>query len=78
MGFNLYDPAGFNWLKHVFDYLADEAAQRASFEDFCRRHDVVLSDDDMNDDAKLLAFARVYNGPANADAYVARLKAAMA
>lgn len=71
MGFNLYSEniaCG-----SVGNFLASKTAQLTQFAKFCEQNHCVYTLDDMHDESKRLAFARVYNGPGNPTAYAARI-----
>jgi hypothetical protein len=77
MGFNLYDPDDIGCTVSVFDFVCDMDRQRAAFYVFLHRAGIAFSIADLRDPAKRLHFAAVYNGPANAENYAAKISRAL-
>jgi hypothetical protein len=75
MGFNLYDPAlgePFPFLNPIGAYLESIIWQSRHFKAFCDKKDILFTVEELiGDPAKVLKFARTYNG---ADEYAAKIQ----
>ena len=75
MGFNLYDPAGYEFTGDIVSYLLDEEEQLLSLQAFLERKDIDFTVQEIIDDpVRRSKFITAYNGPGDTDGYWQRMR----
>lgn len=74
MGFNLYDPHGLDYPGCIGEYLNDDMQQAHTFRTFCERRGIYFMIEELQDEANIMRFATVYNGPGNPTAYAEKIR----